>query len=284
VARDDADPLPVVVLRLLDGRVGSTLVMQLLATSPRIVFDRVHPYGEYRYLSYCLRAGDVIAGPHDPSTDRVTPFFFSSDGMGPIPWQPASFDRRLLRAPTVAAMWRTFSSAMRATRPGARCYAEKLVGRVDVVLEAQIPCRVIDIVRDPRDVLASIRSFTSRGVDGFGREPGLEERVYVDRYIARTRQQLELLSGDCACARLRLRYEDFATDLARLAWTLGDWLGETLDAERVLRDRPQYRDHVTTPSVEASIGRWRRDLPRHEAERIWDELADHLEPLGYAPR
>ena len=32
----------------------------------------------------------------------------------------------------------------------------------------RIGIRVIDLVRDPRDVLASIRAFTSAGVDGFG--------------------------------------------------------------------------------------------------------------------
>ena len=38
-----------------------------------------------------------------------------------------------------------------------------------------------------------------------------------------------------------------------LAATLEDWLGVPLDAEHVLRDRPAFSHHVTTPSAGASI-------------------------------
>lgn len=97
--------MPVVVLRLLNGRVGSTLVMQLLATSPRVVFDRVYPFGEYRYLSYCMRMSSVIAREHDPAVDRVTPFFFTSDAAGPMPWEPELFDRRRVGPLALRGLW-----------------------------------------------------------------------------------------------------------------------------------------------------------------------------------
>jgi hypothetical protein len=268
-------------LRLLNGRVGSTLVMQLLATSPAILFDRVYPYGEYRYLSYCLRVAAVIAQPHDPETDRVTPFFFGPAKMGPIPWEPTSLSRPDLEPSSAAGLWGGFSAALRRDHPDGRWYAEKLVGSVESVVAAGIPCWVIDIVRDPRDVLASIRSFTARGIDGFDRDRGLSEEAYVDHFIEESRRQFEVLAGVCPCERLQLRYEDFAVDLHDLATTLGDWLGEPLDAEQVLRDRPAFADHVTTSSAAASIGRWREDLSSHHAERVWNALAEHLEAWGY---
>ena len=54
------DLMPVVVTRLLDGRVGSTLLMNLLATSPYVILERHHPTGEFRYLSYYLRQHDGL--------------------------------------------------------------------------------------------------------------------------------------------------------------------------------------------------------------------------------
>lgn len=42
------DPLPVIALRVLDGRVGSSLVMQLLATSNEVALERAYPEGERR--------------------------------------------------------------------------------------------------------------------------------------------------------------------------------------------------------------------------------------------
>lgn len=268
-------------LRLLNGRVGSTLVMQLLATSPAIVFDRVYPYGEYRYLSYCLRTAARIAQPHDPAIDRVTPFFFGPITMGPIPWEPTSLTRSQLGPACAASLWSAFSAEMTRSRPEGRWYAEKLACSVDSVVEAGIPCRVIDIVRDPRDVLASIRSFTARGIDGFDRDRGLSEEAYLDHFIAEAGRRFEAFAEDCPCERLQLRYEDFAVNLPALAATLEDWLGVPLDAEHVLRDRPAFSDHVTTPSAAASIGRWREDLSAHESERVWNGLAEHLEAWGY---
>lgn len=273
------DLLPVVGLRLMNGRVGSTLLMQLLATSPRIVFDREYPFGEYRYLSYCARLAHVMAD--DEGRNRVTPFFFSSTAAGPIPWEPQSLDRSALAPRALRALWSACSDGFRAQAPDATLYAEKLAIDPAVVAVAGIPLRIVDLVRDPRDVLASIRAFTDRGIDGFDRTPDTDESQYLEDFVALTRERLTAPTDTAECDQRTLRYEDVATDLHATAVTLGAWLGETLDADAVLADRDRYDHHVTTGSVTESIGRWRRDLRPDEAERIWSGLADLLEPLGY---
>lgn len=278
---DDHETLPVVVLRLLNGRVGSTLVMQLLATSPRVVFDRVYPFGEYRYLSYCMRMADVAARPHDPEADRVTPFFFASSDAGQIPWAPAVLDRDRLRPRLLEGLWQSMSGAMRAENPGAAWYAEKLVGSVDDIVAAGIPCVVLDVVRDPRDVLASIRSFTARGVDGLDQRPGDDQESYLERFITDAAVKLATIAAPCPCTRVVLRYEDFASDLDGVARTLGGLLGESFDAATVVAARGSYAHHVTTSSVEESIGRWRTDLTAADADRIWGRLESQLTQLGY---
>jgi hypothetical protein len=272
--------LPVVGLRLMNGRVGSTLLMQLLATSPRIVFDREYPYGEYRYLSYCARIAGVVGG--EGGRDRVTPFFFSSTAAGPIPWEPQSLDRTALAPRALRALWSACSDGFREQNPAAALYAEKLATDPATVVTAGIPLRIIDLVRDPRDVLASIRAFTARGVDGFDRTPETDEAQYLEDFVARTRERLTDLAELSGCDQRVLRYEDVATDLHATATAVGAWLGEPLDADTVLADRFAYARHVTTDSVDASIGRWRADLAPAEAAAIWDGLSDLLEPLGYA--
>ncbi len=273
------DLLPVLGLRLMNGRVGSTLLMQLLATSPRIVFDREYPFGEYRYLSYCARVAHVMGD--DQGRDRVTPFFFSSTAAGPIPWEPRSLDRAALAPRALRALWSVCSDGFRTRDPDATLYAEKLAVDPATITDAGIPLRIVDLVRDPRDVLASIRAFTARGIDGFDRTPETDEARYLEDFVTLTRARLTALAAPTGCEQRVLRYEDVATDLHATATAVGAWLGEPLAADRVLAVRSAYAHHVTTDSVAASIGRWRRDLAPGEADRIWSGLADLLEPLGY---
>ncbi len=72
---------------------------------------------------------------------------------------------------------------------------------------------------------------------------------------------------------LRLRYEDLVGDLEGTAASLAARLDVELDPSGV--GRPA--EHVTTPSAAASVGRWRSDLSRAEA----DELTAVAERLGY---
>ena len=75
------------------------------------------------------------------------------------------------------------------------------------------------------------------------------------------------------------RLQLLIVDLHGTAERLGAMLGLTLDAD-IIANRSD--DHVTAPSVEASIGRWHRDLAEDVAERIWTSLGSRLEALGYS--
>jgi hypothetical protein len=46
-------------VRPMEGRTGTTLLMQLLATSPAVVFDDRYP-SEYRFASYLVRAAEAL--------------------------------------------------------------------------------------------------------------------------------------------------------------------------------------------------------------------------------
>ncbi len=277
--------VPVIALRLMEGRTGSTLLMQLLATSPEIVFDDRYP-SEYRFLSYFRRLAELATAPFDEQRHRgVTAFFFSDVvEFGPVPFHSDVIDTRELRDPLVAAMWGACSTVIRQRHPNVRYYAEKLAVPIDDSLRCAVPLRVIDLVRDPRDVLCSIRGFTSsgQGEDGFGAAKETAALGYVERFADRTRAQLDvMLEAHDSETRQLVRYEDMIADLHRIAGRLGTWLDVTLDAEAVIGNRDQYRHHMTSTSVESSVSRWRSELTAQEIEIITDRLGDHIRQLGY---
>jgi hypothetical protein len=275
--------LPVIGVRLLDGRVGSTLLLQLLATSDEVTLERGYPEGERRYLSYCIRVAEWVATPWDPLIHPgVTELLFGpAERAGPIPFTPSLVEPGALSRLMLTGMWAAVSQELRRTSPTARYYAEKLVRDGGMLVDSAIPLRLIDLVRDPRDVICSIRAFT-RGGAVFGRTEHQSDDEYLEQKIADYLNRLRAMSATPANVdRMILRYEDLVHDLDRWAYHLGAWLGLQLDAGSVLAGQAERRHHMTSASVDESVGRWRRELPAGQARRIWDVLGPELEPLGY---
>src|SRR5262245_47968647 len=280
---ESVELMPVVGLRLLEGRVGSTLLMELLASSSEVVCDRQYPVGEYRYLSYCVRLATWMGTPFDAEHDvGVTEMLFGPpDRGGPLPWDATSLSVGALGPRSLRALWAACSVGFRERSPQGRWYAEKLACPVEPVIEAGIPLQVLDVVRDPRDVVASMIAFGERsGPWGFGRTPGESAEPWIASLIGTFADRIDTMLAPADAPTLLLRYEDFATDLDAAAETLGSRLGLDLDAHAVVRGRPEQ--HVTSASVEESIGRWRRDLPGDIADTIWSRLGDRLEAVGYS--
>jgi hypothetical protein len=275
--------MPAVGLRLLEGRVGSTLLMELLASSSAVVCDRRYPVGEYRYLSYCVRLAGWMGAPFDPERDvGVTDMLFGPPNRGgPLPWEATSLSVATLGTRALRGLWGACSTGFRERAPQGRWYAEKLACPVEPVIEAGIPLQVLDVVRDPRDVVASMIAFAERsGAWGFGRTPGESEDQWIATLIDTFVERIDTMIAPAAVPTLMLRYEDFAVDLEAAAMMIGPKLGLDLDADAVLRARPEH--HVTSASVEESIGRWRRDLPAAMADTISSRLGPRLEALGYS--
>jgi hypothetical protein len=275
--------LPVVVLRLLDGRVGSTLLMQLLATSDQVALERRYPEGEYRYLSYCLRFATWINTPWDPSVHPgVTDLLFGPAELGgPIPFRTDLVDRARLAPLALRHLWIAMSTELLGSNPRAVCYAEKLVGPIDLLVAAGIPLKVIDCVRDPRDIFCSIRAFSGGG-PGFGRLQGQSEDEFLEQMIIAQRTQLDAMGRHpSGVDRLSVRYEDFAPNLEEYAGIIGTWLGVGVSAETVIAAHSKYRHHMSTTSVEESIGRWRREMTTAQSNRVWSVLGGRLAALGY---
>ena len=195
----------------------------------------------------------------------MTDFFFGeASTLGPLPFTSDALEVGAWRPGLLRSMWSSASEAMLTVRPGARWYAEKLAVDETVLIDAGITVLRVDLVRDPRDLLASRRAFLAGGTEGWARD--------AEVVCAELMSRIDEL--DHYPPEVRLRYEDLAGDLAGTAERLAADLGVELRPEAV----PRVEHHVTTTSVEASIGRWHRDLTSGEVEA----LAPIVKRLGYA--
>ncbi len=240
------------------------MLMNLLGTSPAVAFDRRHP-AEYRVASYVVRMAERMTEPFtDGVHPGVTAFFFGSQpAWWPLPFASEALDVGTWRLGLLRAMWVSASEALLAVRPDAQWYAEKLAVDETPLRVAGIEVLTIDLVRDPRDVLASRRAFTAGGTEDWARDA----RVVAAELTARVDEL------DARPADLRLRYEDLVGDVKGTAQLLAMRLNVELDRRGV--SRPS--DHVTTPSASASVGRWRKELSSAEVT----ELRAVAERLGY---
>jgi Sulfotransferase family len=286
-----------ILLRGLFGRVGSTLAMQLLGTSPEISFDRAYP-SENMSLSNLLYYLQPLRGHVDTpdgywmdDPDRLwwmdpTRFGFEVRGI-PLGYSNLGVDRDELFRRSVHGVWAAYSAAAEHTGDGApRYYAEKYGGYADVLTASGIPHRMINLVRDPRDVWCSILAFDSkRGYFGFGRREEQSEEEYLSSYLQAMRRRFdEMLEADPATPAITVRYEDLVLDLSGQAQRLSRWLNVDLDPAQALANTDGLGHHRTNESGDASIGRWRQDLSTEVSERIEWELGSHFERFGYARR
>ena len=116
---------------------------------------------------------------------------------------------------------------------------------------------------------------------GFGRAPGQTDEDWLATLIETFAVRIDTILASAPIPTLLLRYEDFAVDLRAAAESLASVLGLHLHPDAALAQRPDH--HVTSASVEESIGRWRRDLRADVAEAIWTALGSRMATLGYTP-
>jgi hypothetical protein len=272
------------------GRTGTTALMALLGTDARVAFDRGYPF-ESRYLTYltkfALLASRVGPSPH---FDPLQLHDYDDDRFGPLPWPDVPRDDgapplRLPPGEWLGGVWRAFAAAVRRRYPGATCYAEKVPAWLPAAVRGVLPCRVLHLSRDPRDVYLSARAFVqSRGVVGFGMDASTSEMDQA-RHTAHglvSFAENERADGGRADAML-VRYEDWAERPTAVVERLNTFLGLdlTATADGVTRHLDTHR---TSADPEASVGRWRREpLPPAVRDCLEAHLAGPMAEYGYEP-
>jgi hypothetical protein len=275
------------------GRNGSTLLMQVLATSPQIIFDRVYPF-ETRYLTYLLRWAQMLGQDceENGNWNSAQNIFAPLHLLGPFPHQPAEFwTGQELWPKSFASTWREFSQNAIArgdlngsTESSPLYYAEKVPLWVPVLLKkAGMSYRMIMLVRDPRDVFLSVTAFDKkRGFPGFNRSPDDDDWTFAERFVKDYQDLFKFFREEEANpSAIVVRYERLVLDVADESERLDRWLKVKLDASVVEKQISQFVHHITSKSPRDSVERWRRELPEELNEFFLREMGEWLRYFGY---
>jgi hypothetical protein len=150
------------------------------------------------------------------------------------------------------------------------------------VIRDDVPCRTINLVRDPRDVFLSARDFVRvRGAVGFGMGDGNSELDAARHSAHRWLSFAENARADrTRTDTIALRYEDMVQEPGPSAARLSTFLGLRL----VPAEAPyEYLDvHRTSGDVSTSVGRWQPE-PLSDVVRtcLETQLRDLMVYYGY---
>jgi hypothetical protein len=272
------------------GRAGSSLFMARLARHPDIVVARDHPY-EVKLISYYALALRTFVSQADRarSTDPDTMAALANRFF--IGFNPYN-DQHDAQSPLLAAFWTTVAPdslrdcfaglidayydcvAKQTSKPQPRVFGEK-IGTSDLVREAAAymfgPLHEIVLVRDPRDVICSSRSFWRRD---------------VAQSIKALRGQFTNLGRPRTETGLRqhvIRYEDVLLRPQPTMQTVFEFLDlPSVKVEPDLQSESRvFTTHGTSKTQADTIGRWRRELTPEEASIATAELRPFIDQYGY---
>lgn len=283
-ARENSWLTPLLI-NMIEGRSGTTVLMRLL-DHDQVVFDRTYPY-ERRYLTYLLHLLTPSGEPFEETSIWNGSLMLEGDPLrfGPLPFEPRSLNIRDLRIRLVRHSWAALSEAFTTfARHDVRYYAEKTWGNnLSLLAEAGISAAVINLVRDPRDVVASIRAMDAkRGYFGFGRTPDMTGEEYLLFLLRSMATNLASMSSlNPLHNSFLVRYEDLVTNPDAIATRLGAFLKLDLTASSTLVAERMFKRHATSSDALSSIGRWRRDLGSAEVATIERQLGVEMAKYGY---
>jgi hypothetical protein len=289
------------------GRSGSTWLTWLLGQHPEIA--------DYRSFEYESKATAYFAGLlqalTQPSSyyqslrgevgesgwwrgDAGRPLWWYSSHDSIDEWLETEYVEDLIAffAGRIDALHRRLAEAI--GKPHAAYVVEKLQPTFfgqRIVREILPETREIFLVRDLRDIAASIFAFGEKR----GRKWYDQHAHYSDERIVREslRDEVDAMLeswGERGSESLLVRYEDLVTAPERTLAEVLTELGLDSRRETVLRmldaaarvDLERRSAHVTSPTAERSIGRWRSDLAPALQRACEEALGEGLETFGYA--
>lgn len=288
------------------GRTGSTLLMRLLAAHPEIVaFQRDRH--EVRAAKYWLHVLAALSTP-GPQEKRIgsenefhlEPFVagipFLNPGSHPFPesvvWANTDY-RSLLADFVITATEGWYAQVAAAQEQGSPTFwAEKAFPDQYATLAREVwpTGKEVILVRDFRDMWASMRSYNAlKGRADFGRSEATSEESWLTSMGHGAIQLAETATRQAGKAHV-VRYEDLVQHPDITLTNLLSYLGLATSPEVIgsmraaaTTERIDLVGHVTAGSVDASIGRWRRDLRDEDLAIAKTVLAQPLAAFGYDP-
>ncbi len=290
------------------GRMGTTVLMRMLAAHPGVVIYDRPPY-EVRAGKYWTHVLKTLAAPTDASKRVGAPMEFHLEPLaaGGNPFYSAAFaawpeveawsgstyvtDLATFCQRSIDGWYLATAAAQGEGEDALVFFAEKHFPDAypRLMRELYPTARELFLVRDFRDMVASMRAYNARkGFGDFGRETAQSDAAW----LANLRQGVVALRdawrerGDSS---ILVRYEDLVLDPQATLPPLLTSIGLDTAPERVTHliatataDVPELRGHGTAGSPGASIGRWRHDLPPELQAAVAETFGDLLQEFGYA--
>jgi hypothetical protein len=283
------------------NRVGSTWMMGILAAHPQIVVYRHYPY-EHSTAQYWVHMLKVLSDPANP-IQSSKPGDFHNDlwHVGHNPF----FDRHVVKVPGLGD-WIGREYIERVTtlcqnsiedwydkvarsqgQDEPRYFAEKgVAGHIPALTWELYPnAKEIFLVRDFRDMVCSLMAFYKNGTTRSRADNDEQYIQWLGGWAAHLHSDYETRADRSHL----VRYEDLVGQPVDTLTALFRYL--ELDASPDLVDEiiktaseqtPHFRQHRTTPNVQASIGRWQRDLDPSLQRACEETFADLLGAFGYS--
>lgn len=265
------------ILVTVGGRCGTTAVMNLLSTDPRVAMERTYPF-EHRYLTYFAKLASVLEnrGPDERFTSDQL-FEFDDSILGPWQWNTSL---RGTAAEWLGGFWNSFAAQLRKVQPTARFYAEKVPVWVSPIVRQVMECLTIFLFRDPRDIYLSANAFMKKlNYYSFARSQSdsdvdharnltFELLKYFDNYF--------MSKGRSDCTMIR--YEDFVLRPEILTEPL-----RKLGLDTQFQNASEHFDeHRTSADLTSSVERWRREeLPDEVNTFFQRHFGNEMSHLGY---
>jgi len=288
------------------GRTGSTWVTHLLSQHPQIAAYRPFLF-EPHVLSYWVEILRRIAAPGSAlqsvfGADFVRREWWLAPDPGALP-DLGSLDpeiqeclgRASVQALADLCLARIDDFYTRAGRIQGKdapaFFAEKQMPAAsrDIALELYPGAKEIILVRDPRDMTASIFAFNAkRNYAAFGRERFGTDEEYIAGGLRP--DALDLLGAWKRRGKqaFLLRYEDTITRPEQTLAAVLTYLGLDAGAATIARMIEQARAHIpeavqhrTTSDPALSIGRWRTDLSHVQRAACAQAFGEVLREFGY---
>lgn len=273
------------------GRSGTTLLMGLLARSPAIVAAELVPY-ELRLISYHAAAFNVLTAPGD--LERSThPDRLEGDGfhIGYNPFNSQAYAPAFRKPAAMREFYEAFVPAQVAEssrvqieefyrrlaedrgKPGAVFFAEKGNNlhkpTRDFARRAFGRMREIVILRDPRDVLCSHMAYFSSSAD----------KAFAQ--LTHAGRQLLAIRAEGRHDTHWLHYENMVRGDAASFARLSEFLGTPIEPDLGEQGSKVFARHATSVTPEASVARWRTNLPAELRTRCAADWRDFLTEFGY---
>jgi len=272
------------------GRTGSTLLMQILGTNERVVFEREYPF-EHRYLAYTYQLASVVRLAPDANPDWNNDIVFRGGEpfVAQLPYGSMNMlNKNMLADDLFVSIWEQFSKNMRhcsgIADQSPAYYAEKAPHKVADLAAEVLAGRAIYLLRDPRDQMVSIKSFNQkRGFNSFGWNENDTDITYARKLCQRHKQFMQnILASEDSDVRINVRYEDLIQNGETEVQRISNWLGVQLDYQSAIGNSEIRDVHMTSTDYSASVGRWRSELTDDVKEIFHQGIGSELSELGYS--